>query len=363
MMKERNGEREVLVGLEGREYAVCIGEGILGKVGRRIARTEGLGKKCLLLSDSNVMGLYGERVRESLEAEGIAVVGYEVPAGEESKSLRVAEECIEAMVKAKLDRKSFVVALGGGVVGDLAGFLAGVYFRGIPFVQIPTTIVAQVDSAVGGKTGVNARGGKNLIGVFHQPKLVWVDPETLKTLGEREFSEGFAEIVKHGVIRDAGMLDRIRPGERSGLTELLAENVRIKAAIVAEDEREEKDVRALLNFGHTVGHAIENAVGYGEWFHGEAVSLGMAVALRLSRKYAGLTAEEEEKVLEILRLLHLPVRFPKELSVERVLEVMKVDKKFACGKIRFVLTPKLGEAFVSGDVTEEAIAEAIQALR
>lgn len=360
---EKSGRLEVRVGIPGGEYPVWIGEGILDEAGAMVAEFAGVRGKCALVSDSNVMRIYGGRVRESLELAGFSVTAHEVPAGERSKSLQVVEGCIDAMVGAKLDRKSFVVALGGGVVGDLAGFVAAIYFRGIPFVQIPTTIVAQVDSAVGGKTGVNARGGKNLVGAFHQPKLVLADPATLGTLPVREFYEGFAEIVKHAVIRDASMLERIRPGARDGLSGLLAENVRIKAAIVAEDEKEEKDVRALLNFGHTVGHAIENASGYGEWFHGEAVSLGMVAALRLSRRYAGLSGLEEQRVTEILRSLQLPVRFPRSLPVEKVLEAMKVDKKFSMGKMRFVLTPRLGEAFVSGEVTESAVREAIEELQ
>ena len=186
------------------------------------------------------------------------------------------------MISAGLDRRAFVAALGGGVVGDLAGFVASIYYRGIPHVQIPTTVVAQVDSAIGGKTGVNARDGKNLIGSFHQPALVIADPETLSTLPKREFNEGIAEIIKHAVIRDAAMLVDLHKPVTSDLPPLIARNQEIKSAIVVEDEFEKLGVRALLNFGHTIGHAIENAAGYGRYLHGEAVSLGIAAALRLS---------------------------------------------------------------------------------
>lgn len=355
--------QEVTVRTATTSYPVLLGEGLLAQVGKLITERTSLRGTCALLTDTNVGDLYGATVEKSLTEAGFRVVLCSVPAGESSKSLAEAERCADAMIAAGLDRKAFVVALGGGVVGDLAGFVAAIYYRGIPFVQIPTTIVAQVDSAVGGKTGVNTRGGKNLIGSFHQPRLVIADARALLTLPEREFCEGFAEVVKHAIIRDAEMLDRIQPGNRENLTSLLAENVAIKAAIVEADEKEEIDLRALLNFGHTVGHAIENAAGYGEWFHGEAISLGMVVALRLSRHFAKLSQEEEQKVIHLLQALHLPVDFSKAPPTAAILSAMKTDKKFDSGKVRFVLTAKLGTAFVSSSITLSQIESVILELR
>lgn len=345
-------------------YEVILGEGLIASTGRLIRDcTKLAGKNCLLLSDSKVGPLYAEEVAASLQAAGHRVTMFFVPSGEASKSLSCVEQIMDAAIAAGLDRSSFLLALGGGVVGDLGGFAASVYFRGIPFVQIPTTIVSQVDSSVGGKTGVNAKGGKNLIGAFHQPALVVADPLTLQSLPDREFLEGFAEVVKHAVIRDADMLDLINPGARDGLVPLLARNVAIKAALVEADEKEEKGLRALLNFGHTLGHAIENAAGYGEYFHGEAVSLGMVAALRLSRHKAGLPQAEEQQVIDVLKALRLPTTWSSAPPTEALLTAMQKDKKFSAGSIRFVLTPGLGEAFLSKDVTAEDIRSTIEELR
>jgi 3-dehydroquinate synthase len=342
----------VSVRTSDQSYEVIIGDALLASAGTLIRdRTKLAGKSCLLVSDNKVAPLYADAVRSSLESSGHRVATHIVPSGERSKSLEVVGSIMDAAISAGLDRSSFLVALGGGVVGDLGGFAAAIYLRGIPFVQIPTTIVAQVDSAVGGKTGVNAKGGKNLIGAFHQPALVIADPSVLKTLPDREFLEGFAEVVKHGVIRDADMLDEIRPGERSGLVPLLERNVSIKAAIVEADEKEQNGLRALLNFGHTLGHAIENVAGYGEYFHGEAISLGMVAALRLSRHKAGLTSGEEKQVVDLLRALQLPVEWKNTPPADALFEAMQKDKKFDSGRIRFVLTPRLGEAFLSKDIT------------
>jgi 3-dehydroquinate synthase len=278
--------------------------------------------------------------------------------------MSAAENLCDRMVAAGLDRSSFVVALGGGVVGDLAGFVAAIYHRGIPFVQIPTTIVAQVDSSIGGKTGVNARAGKNLIGAFHQPQLVLADTETLSTLPDREYREGFAEVIKHAVIRDAAMLEDLDPSApRESLAPLVARNIAIKAALVAADEREQTDMRALLNFGHTVAHAIENAAGYGRFLHGEAVSLGMAAALEISQRKAGLSAAEAQRVRDKLAAFGLPLTLPSDLGTEELLAAARRDKKFAGGRIRYVVSPRLGEAFVAENVTEQDLRAAIDSLR
>ena len=258
--------QSVPVPLGSRAYRVLIGAGILSQLGQMASELgPELGKRCAVVTDSNVAPLYSERVLASLAAAGYLPTLITVPAGEASKSLPVVERVCDEMIAAGLDRKAWVVALGGGVVGDLAGFVAAIYYRGVPFVQIPTTVIAQVDSAVGGKTGVNAAHGKNLIGAFHQPRLVLADVTTLQTLPPREFNEGVAEIVKHAAIRDRSLLEALcvpkLQFEAAAMAEVIRRNVEIKAAIVAEDEHETKGLRALLNFGHTVGHGIENAAG------------------------------------------------------------------------------------------------------
>jgi len=358
-----SGPIDVPVRIPGTECRVLVGRGLIGRAGEFV-REAGLRGACAVITDENVARHHGEAVRKSLEAAGYRTHFFVVPAGEQSKAMSVAESLCDRMIEAGLDRSSFIVALGGGVVGDLAGFVAAIYQRGIPFVQIPTTIVAQVDSSIGGKTGVNARAGKNLIGAFHQPRLVLADTDTLATLPDREYREGFAEVIKHAVIRDAAMLDEIDPdAPRENLGPLIARNIAIKAAIVADDEREQTGTRALLNFGHTVAHAIENAAGYGQFLHGEAVSLGIAAALEISQRKAGLSAAEAQGVRGKLAAFGLPLTLPDGLSTDELIAAARRDKKFAEGKIRYVVTPKLGEAFVAEDVTEEDLRAAIDSLR
>ncbi|MET0253758.1 MAG: 3-dehydroquinate synthase [Terrimicrobiaceae bacterium] len=352
----------VPVALSKKPYEIIVGNGILPIAGKLVREILPAGK-CALVTDANIAPLYAETVSGSLGESGFIPTLITIPAGEKSKSLSIAETVCDRMISAGLDRGSFVTALGGGVIGDLAGFVASIYYRGIPHVQIPTTVVAQVDSAIGGKTGVNAREGKNLIGSFHQPVLVIADPETLRSLPDREFNEGIAEIIKHAVIRDAAMLDDLAGLVKTSLPFLIARNARIKAAIVEEDEFEKLGVRALLNFGHTVGHAIEKAGGYGRFLHGEAVSLGIAAALRLSVQQAGLSQAEADKVLGMLRTFDLPVRIPADIPTRALMEALFKDKKFEAGAIRFVLTAALGSAFVANRVSEEDIRMAIDDLR
>jgi 3-dehydroquinate synthase len=349
------------VSLSQNPYDVVVGRDLLDQCGDLI-REVSPATRCAIVTDSNVGPLYADRVAEALDIASFHTTTITVPAGESSKSLGEMERVCDGMIAAGLDRGALLIALGGGVVGDLAGYAAASYYRGIPYVQIPTTVVAQVDSAVGGKTGVNARGGKNLIGAFHQPKLVIADTDTLGTLPKREFNEGFAEIIKHAVIRDAEMLGGLKTTPEK-LPELIARNVRIKAAIVAEDEFERKGLRALLNFGHTIGHAIENAAGYGRYLHGEAISIGIAAALYLCRKKAGLSNEESDVVIGALKSLDLPVTISSDLTDDALLGALRTDKKFEAGAVRFVLTSRLGDAFVSKDVTEADIREAITAVR
>jgi 3-dehydroquinate synthase len=314
--------------------------------------------------------LYGERVVASLRRSGFEPVLITVAAGEPSKSMVCVEDVCRHMIRAGMDRTSFLVALGGGVVGDLAGFAASIFFRGIPYVQIPTTVVSVVDSSVGGKTGVNTPEGKNLLGCFHQPRLVLADVDTLSTLPEREFNEGFAEIIKHAAIRDEAMMESIErlPGEEAGgrtaaLVALVARNVAIKAAIVAADEHETAGLRALLNFGHTIGHGIEASAGYGQLLHGEAISLGLVAALRISEEVAGLDAGATEKVIALLRRYELPLRLPSSITTADVMAKLSRDKKFMAGAVRFVVLRGLGDAVVSRDVTMGQMAAAVDGLR
>jgi 3-dehydroquinate synthase len=353
----------VRVDLPGREYDVVVGEGLLADSGAKIAAL-GFGNRLAVVSDSNVAPLYSGPLLESLSSAGFEPSLHTVPAGEASKSVSVVEEVCREMIRAGHDRSSALVALGGGVVGDLAGFVAAIFYRGIPFVQIPTTIVSQIDSSVGGKTGVNAPEGKNLIGAFHQPRLVLADTETLASLPAREFNEGFAEVIKHAAIRDGEMLDDImKVGGPRGLGSLVARNVAIKARVVEDDERETSGTRAHLNYGHTIGHAIEAAGGYGRFLHGEAISLGLVAAGRISSQKVGLGVDSAQRVNAALQKFDLPTQLPADIGTDQILDLMKTDKKFAGGQIRFVVVPELGSAELRSDITEEEITAAIEALR
>jgi 3-dehydroquinate synthase len=352
----------VPVALASRPYESLVGNEILSRTGEFVREILPAGR-CAVITDTHVGPLYAQAVTRSLEEAGFTSVLITVAAGEKSKSLSSAEAVCDEMIAAGLDRGAFIAALGGGVVGDLAGFVASIYYRGIPHVQIPTTVVAQVDSAIGGKTGVNAREGKNLIGSFHQPALVIADSAALSTLSRREFNEGVAEIIKHAVIREAAMLDDLPRAAASNLPGLIARNQRIKAQIVAEDEFEKLGLRALLNFGHTIGHAIENAAGYGQFLHGEAVSLGIVVALELSVERAGLPFDQAQKVLQALRAFDLPVQLPPHIPTKALIKALGKDKKFEAGAIRFVLTRNLGSAFVSKEISEGDVRKAIEKLK
>lgn len=355
----------VHLNLADRSYDILVEDGLLDRAGELISGVS-LSGKAAIITDSNVGPHYAERLIAKLADAGIDSSLHTVRAGEASKSmLQTAELCGE-MNRAGHDRGSFVIALGGGVVGDLAGFVASIFYRGIPFVQIPTTIVSQVDSSAGGKTGVNASEGKNLIGCFHQPRLVIVDPLTLNTLPGREYREGYAEAIKHAAIRDAAMIDDLAtldPADQHPSADLLARNLAIKARIVEEDERETAGTRALLNFGHTIGHGIEASLPYGEMLHGEAISLGIKAALFLSEKVNGFPTEESQRILDLLENFQLPLTLPEDISTETIMDKLSRDKKFTGGVIKFVLLTALGAAEVSDKVTLADIQEAVEHLR
>jgi 3-dehydroquinate synthase len=353
------------VDLAERGYEIIVEPGCLAEAGRRIAET-GLGGRAALITDANVAPHHAEAAMATLHDAGFEPSAHLVPAGEATKCLEQVENLSRSLAEAGHDRRSFVVALGGGVVGDLAGFVAAVFYRGIPCVQIPTTIVAQVDSSVGGKTGVNIPEGKNLVGCFHQPRLVIVDTETLRTLPDREFREGFAEVIKHAAIRDAPMLENIAaldPDSRDVPAELIARNLAIKARIVEEDERETAGTRALLNFGHTIGHGIEASVPYGSLLHGEAISLGIRAALHLSERHAGLAPDASAVIKALLTRFGLPLELPDDIPTGTVMEKLARDKKFAGGAIRFVLLDAPGSARLAEGIGTEDLEEAIETLR
>ena len=297
-------------------HPVHVGVGLLDRLGE-LARAAGLKLgRAALLTDSNVARLYGARVQTALAAAGFDAATIEVAAGEASKSLATLEQVYDRLVASELDRSSVVFALGGGVVGDLAGFAAATYLRGLAVVQIPTTMTAQVDAALGGKTGVNHRVAKNLIGAFHQPRMIVADVATLASLPQREFREGLAEVIKYGAIMDAPMvaaLESAMPAilsrDCAQLEQIVDQSLRHKAAVVASDERE-GGLRKILNFGHTIGHALEASAGYGSYFHGEAVAIGMVVAAGLSRTYAGLSGHEVDRLVRLIEASGLPSRMP-----------------------------------------------------
>ena len=352
--------RIVTIKLGPRSYPVHIGDHLLDEVGR-ICRGGLLQGRAAIVSDKTVDALYGERVSNALANQGFKVSNHLVNPGENSKSFEVAATLCEDFARHGVDRQSFVVALGGGVVGDLAGFAAAIYYRGLPVVQIPTTIMAQVDSSVGGKTAINLRAGKNLVGAFHQPVAVLADTTTLTTLGRREWNEGFAEVIKYGVIREKGLLAELRDGQWH-LPDLVRRCVEIKASFVEEDERETTGSRALLNFGHTLGHAIEAVAGYGTLLHGEAVALGMVAAAQVSAERAGLPKQEIEELVGLIRQFDLPIKLPEGLSRSQILEKVFADKKFVNRKIRFVVTPKLGSALLVENITVEDLESGLQAI-
>lgn len=354
----------------GIQYPALIGTGLLNQFVSHLRKYISA-HNCAIISDSNVAALLAARIQPSLASAGFQPALITIPAGEKSKRLEEVGAICDQMIAAGLDRRSFVIGLGGGVIGDISGFVAAIYHRGIPHVQIPTTLLAMVDSSIGGKTGVNTRDGKNLLGAIHHPSLVIDDVEVLKTLPRREFNQGFAEIIKHAIIADAKMfrsLEATRPStlrrasETQALQRLIKRNIEIKLKIVAQDERDQTGERALLNFGHTVGHAIERAGGYREFLHGEAVSLGIVAACGISVKRAGLRKEQHEAIVAVLEKFGLPTRLPKSCARNKIFAALKFDKKFEQGKIRFIVTPKIGAAHVATDVTMTDIRDAIRTL-
>ena len=354
------------VALGSRSYPIHIGAGL---VDQRALYAPHLRGSAAIVTNGIVAPLYLGRVRAALEASGARVAQVVVEDGEQAKGWPTLDRVIDALLAARLGRDALIVALGGGVIGDLAGFAAAVYQRGVAFIQVPTTLLAQVDSSVGGKTAINHARGKNLIGAFHQPAAVISDVATLDTLPDRELRAGLAEVIKHGVALDAALvvwleqnIERLRARDRDALVYAVRRSCELKAAVVAEDERE-TGMRALLNLGHTFGHAIETATGFGPWLHGEAVAAGMVMAAELSRRAGMLAATDARRIEALIGRAGLPTRGPK-LAPERWRELIALDKKSAAGRVRFVLLEAVGrarlQAGIEDRVVDEAIAAAVQ---
>jgi 3-dehydroquinate synthase len=336
------------VDLGERSYPIVIGRGLLGSFD---LSTHIRGQDCLVVSNETVAPLYLDTLRGSLTGSNVSSIA--LPDGEAYKTLATMQSILDELVASGANRDTAVVALGGGVVGDIAGFAAACYMRGVDFVQVPTTLLAQVDSSVGGKTGVNHPLGKNLIGAFHQPRVVLIDTDTLATLPDRELKAGIAEVIKYGAICDVEFFDWLEANmdsllqrDADALAHAIRRSCELKAAVVAEDERE-AGRRAILNFGHTFGHAIENCVGYGEWLHGEAVAAGMIMAGELS----DIDADEVNRLRRLIERAGLPTA-PPALGAARFLEAMARDKKVEKKALRFVLLQQLGEAFVTSNYNE-----------
>jgi 3-dehydroquinate synthase len=342
-------------------YPTLVGSGLIASTGEEVAKRLRC-PRCAIISDTNIALLLADRVKQSLATSGFRSMLITISAGEKSKTLEQAGAICDRMIAAGLDRQSFIVGLGGGVIGDISGFVAAIFHRGIPHVQIPTTLLAMVDSSIGGKTGVNTGAGKNLIGAVHHPSLVIDDLDVLKTLPRREFNQGFAEIIKHAIIADAEMFDALKNVDLENLAPLIRRNIEIKSNIVAKDERDRIGARAILNFGHTVGHAIERAGDYREFLHGEAVSLGIVAACDVSMKRAGLLRDQRDAIVDLLQKFELPTQLPPNFPRENIFEALPFDKKFEDGEVRFVVTPGIGSAHLSSDATMEDMREAVDQL-
>ena len=353
----------VQVALADRSYPIYIGEHLLER-GDLLAQHLPQ-PRVALITDTTLATLYLDTLASTLAAAGVSVMPIVVPAGEQHKNWHTLNAVFEALLANRCERKTTLIALGGGVIGDLTGFAAATYLRGVPFIQVPTTLLAQVDSAVGGKTAINHPRGKNMVGAFYQPLAVIADTATLDTLPERELGSGLAEVIKYGLIRDAVFfewlehnIDALVARDAQALAYAIQRSCENKAEVVAADEREEHGARALLNLGHTFGHAIETGLGYGAWLHGEAVAAGTVIAARVSQRLGLISDVDVARIVAVFERARLPVTAP-DLGLERYLQLMGVDKKVADGKIRFILLRAIGSAFLAADVPPRALAAAL----
>jgi 3-dehydroquinate synthase len=347
-------------------YEIYIGTTIMDRMGLICAKQK-WGGRYIGITDARVLSLHGERVKETLKEKGLRIDMIDFPAGEGSKDIKTCLRICDQLMAIGADRQSALIALGGGVVGDITGFVASVYMRGIPYIQVPTTLLAQVDSSIGGKTGIDLPFGKNLLGTFYQPKAVFIDLAFLRTLEPQELRNGLAEVVKYGIIDDPGLFSileakaaAITSQNKDLLREIVTRSCRIKKGVVEIDEHE-KGMRRILNFGHTIGHAIETESGY-TIPHGDAISMGMVAASILSERMHYLAAEERERIIALIRAIGLPDRIPANLSPEGIFARMKGDKKKAGDALNFVLLKKIGIPFVTNGVPDQLIKETMGGL-
>ncbi len=353
--------REITVPLGTRSYSILIAPKLLPKLGAHCAELK-LGKRCAIITDKNVGPRYAKVAVKSLRAAGFEPVTITVAPGETAKSLKTVQACYDQLAAHRLERKSFIVALGGGVVGDLAGFVAATYLRGIAFVQVPTTLLAQVDSSVGGKVGVNLKAGKNLVGAFYQPRLVLCDLDTLKSLPPREYRAGLAEVIKYGIIYDRDLfarlereLPKLQKLDPKVVGEIVARCCEIKAEVVGQDETE-SGLRAILNFGHTIGHGLEAISRYGKYLHGEAISIGQVAAAELSAALLDFPELDTQRVADLFRRAGLPTSVDLNASeLKKLFAAMCLDKKVSDGEIKFVLAKRIGEVVWGQRVSEDMI--------
>ncbi|MEY3973681.1 MAG: hypothetical protein RIS59_42 [Pseudomonadota bacterium] len=350
--------QSLTVALGDRSYPIHIGPGLLGQADLIVPHLAA--PSVAIVSNTTVAPLYLARLAEPLRQAGVSVTEVVLPDGEAYKTLDTLDQVFDALLRARCERKTTLIALGGGVIGDLTGFAAASYLRGVPFIQVPTTLLSQVDSSVGGKTGVNHALGKNMIGAFYQPRLVLADTDTLRTLPDAELAAGLAEVIKYGLIRDLPFLEWLEARmpalvarDTDALIEAILRSCRNKAEVVAEDEHE-GGVRALLNLGHTFGHAIETAAGYGNWLHGHAVAAGTLLAAETSLGLGWIGEADVARIEALFRRAGLPVRAP-DYGAERYFELMAQDKKVEAGRIRFVLLKAIGQAVLSAQVPRELL--------
>lgn len=348
-----------------RSYDIHISYGLLDKAGELIASVC-KGKKAAIVTNPKVGSLYAGRLADSLNVAGVESHIITIPAGERYKNLNTVQRVYNRLLDCRIDRTGMVIGLGGGVIGDLAGFVAATYLRGVDFVQVPTSLLAQVDASVGGKVGVDLPRGKNLVGAFYQPKIVIIDTATLSTLPQRELRTGLAEIIKHGIILDSSYfsfveaeLPMIKRLEPESIMRAVAGSCQIKARVVEQDERE-SGLRAILNFGHTVGHALEAITGYKTYRHGEAVAIGMVTATIISAKMGLIDKQVVDAISKVIQKAGLPLKPRDEISSSNLLEVMKLDKKVIQERLRFVLIKGIGSAFVSDEVTPKVLMDALE---
>ena len=366
-MKPDNDSTTITVDLKDRSYPIYVTDTAMRGLGQSFRQHLNT-SRCVIITDENIAKILANPAAQSLADQHIETRILTVRPGEASKRMAVVERLFDQLFDLNLERSEAIIALGGGVVGDLAGFVAATYKRGVPFVQVPTTLLAMIDSSIGGKTGINHKKGKNMIGAFHQPAMVYADISTLNTLPPRELSCGLAECVKHAVIKDNKLFHwlqnqaaNIQKLDRDIIKELVIRNCRIKAAVVSQDETE-TDLRGILNFGHTIGHALEIALADHDLHHGEAVALGMIAEANLAVKQNLLKTEDLQKLIDLLETFSLPTKSNTPLNQEKILELMRQDKKVHQGKIKFALPTSLGTCIFADNIEDEQIKWAIESI-